>query len=105
MTSPGYESILTLYQRTLSLGVLDYFQKQAGMRIRRGIYATQVVLWLMIVQRLQAAGSLADTVQLLLHGIAAPLLLNGKCVGEGRISSRTGGYCRARQKLPGTPGK
>lgn len=100
MTSPDYESILTLYQRTLSLGALDYFQKQAGMRIRRGIYATQVVLWLMIVQRLQAAGSLAETVQLLLQGIAAPLLLDCKRVGEGRISSRTGGYCRARQKLP-----
>ena len=100
MTSPNYESLLHLYQRTVSAGVLDYFQKQAGMRIRRGIYATQVVLWLMMVQRLQAVGTLADAVQLLLQGIAAPLLPDCKRVGEGRISSRTGGYCRARQKLP-----
>ncbi|HWH56993.1 MAG TPA: IS4 family transposase [Terriglobales bacterium] len=100
MTSPDYASILGLYQRTLSTGVLEYLQRQAGMRIRRGIYAAQVVLWLMIVQRLQPVGTLASAIQLLLQGIAAPVLPNCKRVAESRISSRTGGYCRARQRLP-----
>jgi hypothetical protein len=54
----------------------------------------------MIVQRLQAAGTLAEAVQLLVQGIAAPLLQDCKRMGERRISSRPGGYCRARQRLP-----
>jgi hypothetical protein len=99
-TSPDYESIFSLYQRSVSIGVLEYFHKQAGNRIRRGIYAAQVVLWLMIVQRLQAAGTLASAVQSLLQGWAEPLLQNCKRVREKRISVRTGGYCRARQRLP-----
>lgn len=100
MTSPDYGSILDLYQRTLSIGVLEYLQRQSGMRIRRGIYAAQVVLWLMITQRLQSDGTLASAIQLLLQGIATPFLVSCKRVCESRISSRTGGYCRARQKLP-----
>lgn len=99
-TSPNYNSILNLYQRTLSVGVLEYFQKQAGMHIRRGIYAAQVVLWLMMLQRLQAAGTLASAVQNVLQGLVEPLLLNCKRVSQKRISASTGGYCRARQKLP-----
>ncbi len=100
MTSPDRNNILDLYQRTLCLGVLEYFQKQVGLKLRRGIYAAQVVLWLMILERLQAAGTLASAVQLLVQGAADPLLQNCKRVRQGRISIRTGGYCQARQKLP-----
>jgi hypothetical protein len=97
---PEIPDVLHLFQRTLSVGVLDYFQKQAGLRIRRGVYAAQVVLWLMILQRLHAVGTLVTAVQLLLQGAAAPLLVSCQRVRQGNISSRTGGYCRARQKLP-----
>lgn len=100
MISPDCNSLLDLYQHTLSAGVLQYLQKHAKLRVRRGIYAAQVVLWLMILQRLSAEGTLAAAVQLLLQGAAAPLLPNCKRVRRGRISARTGGYCRARQKLP-----
>jgi len=100
MTSPDCNSLLDLYQRSVSVGVLEYLQKQVGMRIRRGIYAAQVVLWLMILQRLHADGTLAAAVQMLIQGAAGPLLPNCKRVLGGRISARTGGYCRARKKLP-----
>lgn len=97
---PEIPDLLHLFQRVLSLGAVDYFQQQAEVRIRRGGYAAPVVLWLMILQRLHAVGTLAAAVQLLLQGAAAPLLGDCQRVREGRISSRTGGYCRARQKLP-----
>jgi hypothetical protein len=100
MTSPGFANILELYQRVLVAGVLEYLQKQVGVRIRRGVYSAQVVLWLMILQRLHEVGTLAAAVQLLLQGAAGPLLQNCRRVQKKHISSRTGGYCQARQKLP-----
>ncbi len=75
-------------------------QIQAGLRIRRGIYAVPVVLWLMILQRLHRVGTLAAAVQLLVQGAAEPLLQTCQRVREQRISCHTGGYCQARQKLP-----
>jgi hypothetical protein len=74
MTSPGYSNLLQLYQQALSAGALEYFQKQAKMRIRRGIYGAQVVLWMMILQRLHTAGTLSAAVQMMLQGAADPLL-------------------------------
>jgi hypothetical protein len=52
MTSPAWSSLLDLYQQTVSTEVLRYLQKQAGMKVKRGIYGAQVVLWLMMLQRL-----------------------------------------------------
>jgi hypothetical protein len=100
MASPGFANILDLYQRVLSAGVLEYLQKQTGTKIRRGVYSAQVVLWLMILQRLHPLGTLAAAVQLLIQGAAGPLLQNCRRVRKKRISARTGGYCQARQKLP-----
>src|SRR5580658_1743322 len=100
MTSPGFANIFDLYQRVLSAGVLEYLQKQTGMKTRRGVYSAQVVLWLMILQRLHPVGTLAAAVQLLIQGAAGSLLQNCRRVRKKRVSSRTGGYCQARQKLP-----
>jgi len=95
-----HESILCLYQQIVTAGWLRFLQKQAGMKVRRGIYNPRVVLWLMILQRLHAAATLAATVQLLIQGAARGLLQDCHRVQCRNISSRTGGYCQARQKLP-----
>ena len=76
MPSPDCANLLTLYQQALSVGALEYFQKQAKVVIRRGVYCAQVVLWLMILQRLDSAGTLSVAVQMLLQGAADPLLQN-----------------------------
>ncbi len=99
-TSPDLGQILDLYQRAAPVGVQEYLQQQQGQHRRRGIYSIAVVLWLMIIQRLQPNGTLASTVQQLAQGVADPLLSNCKRVREGRISTHTGGYCQARQNLP-----
>src|ERR1700693_2708716 len=100
MTSPGCSNLLVLSQQALSTGALEYFQKQAKLKVRRGVFCAQVVLWLMILQRLHAVGTLSAAVQLLLQGAADPLLQNCQRVLKRKISARTGGYCQARQKLP-----
>ncbi len=100
MTSPEWLNILELYQRIVCGGLIQYLQQQAGMNPRRGIYSASVVLWLMMLQRLNRGGSLANTVQLMIAGAAAPLMHPCRRVNEKRISCRTGGYCQARQKLP-----
>jgi hypothetical protein len=94
------QSIFPLYQQVVSAGWLQDLQKQAGMRVRRGIYSPQVVMWLMIVQRLNSRASLMLVVQLLIQGAAGSLLQRCRRVQRGTISARTGGICQARQKLP-----
>lgn len=100
MTSPDWSSLLKLYQQIVCAGVLQYLETQTGKKPKRGVYCTQVVLWLMMLQSLQGRPTLASGVQLLLEGAAGPLLLPCRRVLRKRISCRTGGYCQARQKLP-----
>src|SRR5712691_6224007 len=100
MTSPDWSSLLELYQRTVCNGVLQYLEKQSGRKTKHGIYSAAVVLWLMILQRLQGRATLASGVQLLLEGAAQPLLAGCSRGPRKRISCRTGGYCQARQRLP-----
>lgn len=100
MTSPEWSSILALYQQIVCRGLIQYLQQQAEMKVRRGIYGLPVVLWLMMLQRLHPRGTAVSAVQLLIEGAAGPLLVDCQRVRQKRISSRTGGYCQARQKLP-----
>jgi hypothetical protein len=100
MTSPEWSSLLDLYQQTVCMGVVQHLEKQTGARRKRGVYNAAVVLWLMMLQRLEGRGTLASAVQMLLEGAAAPLLSPCRRVRRKRISCRTGGYCQARQKLP-----
>src|SRR5882724_767668 len=99
MTSPEWLTLLELYQRTVCSGALQYLQKQTCQKTNRGVYSAAVVLWLMMLQRLQGRGTLASAVQLLQQGAADPLLADCRRVRQKRISCRTGGYCQARQKL------
>jgi putative transposase len=95
-----WQSILHLYQQVVTGGLLQYLQKQAGWKTRRGVYGPRVVLWLMILQRLHAGASLSAAVQLLMQGAAGELLENCRRVQYRRISSRTGAYSQARRRLP-----
>jgi putative transposase len=93
------EDVMGLYERCV-VGVVEYLQKQMGLKVRRSIFTAQVVMWLMIRQRLQRGGTLASGVESLLCGEADGLLSGCKRAREKRISHRTGGYSHARQRLP-----
>jgi hypothetical protein len=99
MEQPWQDAFL-LYLRCMSSGVIEYLQKQAGVKVRRSIYTTPVVMWLMILQRLQPGGTLASGVEALLGGAADSLLSGCRRAQQKRISRRTGGYSHARQRLP-----
>src|SRR5580700_708816 len=85
MTSPEWSSLLELYQQILGHGVLQYLEKQGGWKRRRGIYSSPVVLWLMMLQRLQGRGTLASGVQLLLAGAAETDLLPHRGLLPGAV--------------------
>src|SRR5207237_9041154 len=88
-----------LYQRCVSQGVVDYLQKQAGMKMRRSIYTSAVVIWLMILQRLQAGGTLNTAVEALLGGAADGLLSDCERERQQRMSRSNGVYSHAHQRL------
>ena len=73
------EDVLALYQRCVCQGIVEYWQKQMHVRMRKSIFTAGVVMWLMIVQRLQAKGTLATAVDALIGGVADGLLSGKDC--------------------------
>ncbi len=55
MTSPERSSLLKLYQHVIYRSVLQCPEADQGRKSKRGIYSPAVVLWLMMLQRLQGA--------------------------------------------------
>lgn len=94
------EDVFELYQRCISSGGVEYLQKQAKVKVRQSIYTTAVVIWLMILQRLQPRGTLATSVEALLAGAADGLLSRCERARQKQVSRRTGGYSHARPRLP-----
>jgi hypothetical protein len=93
------DDVFGLYERCLS-SVIECLQRQMKLKVRRSIYTAQVVIWLMIVQRLERRGTLSSGVGALLAGTADSLLSKCERARQKRISRRTGGYSHARQRLP-----
>jgi hypothetical protein len=90
-----------LYQGCISASVVEYLQRQMRVKkMRDCVYRTEVVIWLMIHRWLEAKGTLASTVETLGEGAADPLLSPRGRSRRRRISSRTGAYSHARQRLP-----
>lgn len=92
--------LLALYADIAPGGLFARLQKSLGLLKRAGIYTARVVIWMMIRQRLDARGSLTSAVDDLLLGRMDAVLSRCKRIREQRIGACTGGYCRARQKLP-----
>jgi putative transposase len=99
-SSPHWSDLVQLYQQVLTTLTMVYLEKESKVKKHRSVYPSQVVIWLMMLQRLQQEGTLASAVQLLLNGASDALLQDCLRVRQRRISARTGAYCRARQKLP-----
>src|SRR5262249_25192688 len=103
MTSPiaidldVFERIL---QSTVSVSFIEQLCRRRGIKIRRGIYSLAVLVWLMIYQRLNSKGTLSAAVQFLAREAWHWPQDCRSRKGECRISTRTGGYCRGRLKMP-----
>jgi hypothetical protein len=95
MSRPPITSVLNLYLRLVPVTLHPKQPRHCC------VFSLAVVIWLMILQRLQDKGTLAAAVQHMIRGL--PPALNPKTSKrqrEHRVSSSTAGYNRARQKLP-----
>ncbi len=101
MNHPPIPSVLTLYLRLVPITFFAGLLLHSRQRRHRCVFSIPVVLWLMIFQRLQNKGTLAAAVQQVVCGLP-PALNPQRCKRqrERNVSSNTGGYNQARQKLP-----
>lgn len=105
MTSPvsiDLDTFERVLQSTVSVGFIEQLCKRHRVKVRAGIYSLAVVVWLMIYQRLHSKRTLSAAVQFLAreatHWRRRRQL--SRAMPAGGISTRTGGYCRARLKMP-----
>ena len=100
MASYDSASLFNLYLQVAPAALFRLLQQQLGLKVRVGIYTARLVVWMMMIQRLQPRGTLARSVAQLVEGRFDPLLSQCKRVREKNIGLATGGYCQARQHLP-----
>jgi hypothetical protein len=105
MTSPKFldpVSLLHVLQRAASPAFFDQLYRENDLKVRAGIYGAAVVVWLMIYQRLNSKRTLSSAVHWLARNASSlqPQSQLCKRILQERISTGTGGYCQARQKMP-----
>jgi putative transposase len=93
-------ALFSMYRQIAPAELFRLLQREMGLKVRAGIFTARLVIWMMLIQRLQPRGTLASSVAQLVEGRFDPLLSPCKRVREKRIGLSTGGYCQARQHLP-----
>lgn len=96
------EAALSFYRQVVSDRLSASVEGCSALGGRRACVFTSVVtVWLMIFQRLHPRGSLVDALSHLQQDYVAGLLEAGSSKARNkRISGNTGGYSRARHRLP-----
>ena len=101
--------VLSLYRRVLPPEFFPQLRKSEGLgRQNNRVYTDAVVIWLMIVQRLMAAGTMEKAVLELLRGLPEDFWprpcerLRKVKNGEAELSGNTGSFNGAREGLPGS---
>jgi hypothetical protein len=103
MTTPNSIDLDTferVLRTTVSVDFLDQLCRRHRVKVRPGIYSLAVVIWLMIYQRLNSKRTLSAAVQFLARQAPEWRHKGSRAIPGGEISTRTGGYCRARLKVP-----
>jgi len=97
---------LAIYQRALPPEFFQELVVREELAENNRVYTAAVVMWLMITQRLRGKGSMQTAVLELLRGLPASFWprrckrLQDWLDEEGKVSSYTGAYNKARQELP-----
>jgi putative transposase len=99
-TGAQSEHIQEWFGKILPLSFFDSLKRDLEIVQSRCIFTLRVTTWMMIMQRLSPHGTLAATLSELLQGNGRQLLESCKRVREDNISANTGGYNKARQKMP-----
>ncbi|HYU47590.1 MAG TPA: hypothetical protein VEK84_15615 [Terriglobales bacterium] len=74
-------------------------RKASGQRAEGGVYTVELTTWMMMRQRLEDKATLSTAVQEVTAGRPQALLPSHKRLVEGTLSSNTGAYSLARQRL------
>jgi len=94
-TEVDERSLLRLFESVLPVGRWKALEGRA----KAQIYTLRVVVWMMLLQRLDQRGTQQRAVDAIAQGHLQRLLPESKRVGEGRISQNTGAYARACGRL------
>jgi hypothetical protein len=73
--------------------------KELEKRPKAQIFTLPVVIWMMLLQRLNQRGTQQEAVHQIVQGNVGRLLPDSRRVREGKISRNTGGYARACAQL------
>ena len=94
-TAVDERSLLSLFESVLPTARWKALEGRA----KAQIYTLRVVVWMMLLQRLDERGTQQRAVHEIARGHLERLLPESKRVREGRISQNTGGYARACGRL------
>jgi putative transposase len=98
--------VMSLYLRLVPAAYFTRLREQQQLRrLNNRVYSDTVVIWLMVVQRLHAAGTLETAVLELMRGLPAPFWPRPckrlrDCAKDGQLSGHTASYNAARQQFP-----
>jgi hypothetical protein len=98
--SPVTQKAFNWFTRILPLSFFDSLKQDLEIVENSCIFTLPVTVWTMILQRLSTKGTLASAVGELVHGNGRALLSPCKRVVEDNISTATGAYSQARQRVP-----
>jgi hypothetical protein len=98
--SERYSAGIRIVQQDFALSFFDSLRQDLEIVRNRGIFTLQVTVWMMPMQRLSVHGTLDSALTGLPGGNGRDLPEQCKRVREDNISANTGGYSKARQKMP-----
>ncbi|HJX83347.1 MAG TPA: IS4 family transposase [Candidatus Angelobacter sp.] len=91
---------MDIFRKAASEEFFQQLKKDLRLSERECIYDLPLVMWLMMVQRWDAKGTLSTAVQQVVEQRPTVLLGNHKRIREGTVKVHTGAYSDARQKMP-----
>lgn len=93
---------LKVFEKLVSDGLIKVLSQEDVHKERRQIFSSSVVVWMMIHQRLHPVKSLSGAIsELQVRGPFKLMREQGSLPARvGKISDNTGGYARARERLP-----
>jgi putative transposase len=102
MDGMDLSAVIKFYRKVVTKEFMSALASAGDVIVRDGIYKYTLVIWLMIIQRISSDGTLSSAVEELRRGASGELLKGSrsKRVRSGKISPGTGGFSRARSRLP-----
>ena len=100
LSPASLNGILDLYCQAVPEEFFQQLRKDLGLTSRRRIFGLPLVIWLMMVQRLDSKATLSTSVQQVVQQRPSVLLSDHKRLRESTVSGHTGAYSDARKKMP-----